>query len=366
MYSVEFHVAVFDEACLAEGDGDDGCQDCGKDEADQEKTDPVACGDGCLGAFRDVIDPACVDADLADQSAGTHAGGNGGAVHLHFENAGGDGTGDRRGDDRGEPDHRVADNVAHLQHGGADTLGDKPAPFILLKGHEGKADHLCAATCDSGASGKPCKGQSSADGCGRNGQSESDSDDDRDKDAHDEGLLIGRPHDEGTDAGSSCADGRSDQGGKSYTGEDRHKGCDQDVHSGLLGDDLAELGCDDRDDENGKRAACLTHLICRGTDCYQREKHKRRSLQGEADGDGHCCAAHGRGVSADFYQRFNSQLCAQCIQDRSDQERREETLRHGAERVDSVAARRNNDILACEEALFFFSHFFNSFSFRVC
>ena len=208
---VEFEVAVLDHSGFAEGDRDQGGQDCGENEADQDETDPVSGSDGGFGSCCDVIDPAGVNADLSDQSAGAHAGCNGCAVHLHFEKAGGDGTGDGGGDDRGEPDHGIADDVAHLQHGGADALGDKAAPFVFLKGHECKADHLCTASRDGGAAGKSGQAEGRADGCGGDGQGQSDSDNDGDQDTHEEGLLVGRPHDDGSDTESRFADGGSDQ-----------------------------------------------------------------------------------------------------------------------------------------------------------
>ena len=43
-----------------------------------------------FGAGGDVIEPTGIHTDLTDQTAGSHAGGNGRTVHLQLENAGGE------------------------------------------------------------------------------------------------------------------------------------------------------------------------------------------------------------------------------------------------------------------------------------
>ena len=66
------------------------------------------------------IDPPGVYADLAHEAAGAHARGHapGGIVHLQVEQAGGHGACDGGGEDGGQPDFGVLDNVGHLKHGG--------------------------------------------------------------------------------------------------------------------------------------------------------------------------------------------------------------------------------------------------------
>ena len=61
-------------------------------------------GDGRLRPGGDVVDPAGVDAELADKAAGAHAGGDGRTVHLQAENAGRHRAGDGRRQSRRDPD----------------------------------------------------------------------------------------------------------------------------------------------------------------------------------------------------------------------------------------------------------------------
>ena len=93
----QLQVAFLDPADLLEGCAQDGAEDGGDDEADEQQAQPVHGGrrdgdsafcDGCFGGSQ----PAGPDADLTAQTAGAHAGIDGCAVHLHVEDAGGDGA----------------------------------------------------------------------------------------------------------------------------------------------------------------------------------------------------------------------------------------------------------------------------------
>ena len=53
---------------------EDQCEDCRQDERNQDESGPVEGCDGFSGACFDLCDPAGVNADLADESAGAHAG----------------------------------------------------------------------------------------------------------------------------------------------------------------------------------------------------------------------------------------------------------------------------------------------------
>ena len=107
---------------------------------------PIKGGNGLTG-----LDPAGVDADLAHQAAGAHAGGDGCAVHLHVEDAGGQRAGDGAGQSGCDPDAGVLHDVAHLEHTGAEALTDEAADTVFLIAHDGEADHLGAAACHSSA-----------------------------------------------------------------------------------------------------------------------------------------------------------------------------------------------------------------------
>jgi len=111
---LQLQIVLLDPAALAQWQGDEPGKDGGEDEGDQDKTQPVHTGNGGLGAGGDVADPAGIDADLSHQTAGAHAAGYGGTVHLQAEHAGGDRVGDGRR--HTEPHHgraQAADGIAH-------------------------------------------------------------------------------------------------------------------------------------------------------------------------------------------------------------------------------------------------------------
>ena len=64
---------------------------------------------------------------------------------MQLEQTRGDGAGNGGGQRRGDPDADIADDVAHLQHTGADALGHQTAPAVLPKAHDGESYHLGAA-----------------------------------------------------------------------------------------------------------------------------------------------------------------------------------------------------------------------------
>ena len=83
------------------------------------------------------------DADGADQTAGAHTGGY--TVAMELEDHGGDGACDGGGQGGGHPNHGPAADVAHLEHGGAQSLGDQTAPLVFPEAGDRKAYHLGTA-----------------------------------------------------------------------------------------------------------------------------------------------------------------------------------------------------------------------------
>ena len=268
-----------------------------------------------------------------------------------MEQAGRDRAGDSGGQDGRDPDKGIFDNIAHLQHRCADTLGDDTAPFVLFKGHHGKADHLGAAAGNSSSACQSGESQGRADRGGGNRQGQRYADDDRNDDPHKEGLKVSCPHDNGADTGSRFSDGGRDQGSEPDAGEDRHQGGDKNIDPGLFGDSFSELGRDDRDEKDGERSAGTAHLISSSPDCDQGEEDKGRSLEGISDRDSHRRAAHGRSKPADIHQGLDPQLRSQRIEDGADEQRSEQTLCHSPERIDPVAPRRDHDVFAGKKAL---------------
>ena len=252
---VQLHVAVFDPAPLAQGDREQPRQHRRQHERHKHKTQPVHAGAGRLRPGGDVIDPAGVDAELADKAAGAHAGGDGRTVHLQTENARRHRAGDGRRQSRRDPDADVADDVAHLEPARADALRDKAAPAVLAEAHHREADHLRAAARDGRAAGKSRQPQRRADRCRGDRERQRDADEDRDDDAHEERLQLRGPHDGLSHGARRRADGRRDELGKSDAREDRHNRRDEDVDLCLLADDLAQLGGEDRHEQHRERAA---------------------------------------------------------------------------------------------------------------
>ena len=84
---IQFQVVFLDPVGLAQNLAEDPTENCRKNKADQEQSDPVHGSDAAFYAGGDVIDPAGVDTNLTDEAAGAHAGGQtaGRCVHFQFE-----------------------------------------------------------------------------------------------------------------------------------------------------------------------------------------------------------------------------------------------------------------------------------------
>ena len=86
-------------------------------------------------------------------------------------------------------------------------------------------------------------------------------------------------------------------------------------------------------------------------------------MQSIADGDRHRGADHLHGDAADrraalkdrHGQKADVELLAERVEDRADQQRAEQALRHGAQSVDAVALERDLNVLALEKR-FEFTH----------
>ena len=91
---VEEVVSIPDEnlAKAVEEKAEEPCQKAGKDKADHDQTNPVACCDSSLCAGFNICQPAGIYADLSYQTTGSHTRRNGCAIHLHFKHAGRDGA----------------------------------------------------------------------------------------------------------------------------------------------------------------------------------------------------------------------------------------------------------------------------------
>ena len=253
----------------------------------------------------------------------------------------GDGTGQRGGD----PDAGVLDDVAHLQHTGAQTLTDKAAYTVLLVAHHGKAHHLGAAARHGSAACKAGQTQCGADSSGGDGQGQCHAHDDRHQNAHDQRSLLGGPHNKSAHLTCGCTDRGGDEHGKPDARKDGHQRGDKDIHLGLLAYRLAQLCRHDGNDEHSQRAACTAQRIGRVAHGDQAEQHQRRAVQCPADGTSHGGAAHGRSIAAQIHQQCKTGLLTHRLDDGADEQTGEQALCHCAQRINEVTLRRDDDIL---------------------
>ena len=345
--SVQLEVAFLDPAQAALDLAEEDAQHRGQHKAQQDHAGPVPGGDGGFDAGGDVVQPAGVHPDGPHHAAGAHPRGDCGAVHFKVEQAGGHGAGDGAGQGGGDPDPGVADDVAHLQHAGAEALADQAAHTVLLIAHHRKAHHLGAAAGHRRAARQAGQAQGGADGRRGDGQGQGHPHDHRHQHPHDEGGLLGGPHDERAHPAGRRADGGGDEQGQPHPGEDGHQRGDQQVHLGLLADGLAQLGGNDGDEQHGQGPAGPAQGVGGPAHRHQAEQDKVGGVEGIADGAGHGRTAHGRGVVPDGHQHGDAQLLAQGVEDGADQQAGEQALRHGAQGVDQVPLGGDDDVLAC-------------------
>ena len=210
-----------------------------------------------------------IDTNLSDQTAGTHAGGHGIPIHLHAENTGCDRACDSRCQCRRNPDHWVFDDIPDLQHGGTDSLRQKTAPFIFLKAHNSKADHLRTAACNCRTACQACQPQGRTNCRTADGERQRDADDNGNQNPHEEGLQLRCPLDGIADCTCRRTDGGCPPHGKQHADADGDRGGHNDIDLCFLGNQLTELCGKDGDNENSQRTACTAQLIRRAADGNQ-------------------------------------------------------------------------------------------------
>ena len=344
--ALQLQIALFDPAPLAQHRAEQAGQHRGQHKADEHKAHPVEGGDGDA-----VLHPAGVHADLAHQTAGAHAGGDGRAVHFQTEQAGGQRPRDDGGQRRGNPHAGVLEDVGHLQHAGADALAHKAAHAVFLVAHEGKADHLGAAARHRRAAGKAGQAQRRADGRRGDGQGQRHAHQNRHQNAHQEGLQLGGPHDEGAHRAGRRADGRGEQRRQARAHQNRHRRGDENVHLSFLAHQLAELRRHDGNEVHRQRAACAAQRVGRRAHRDEAEQHQLRRVQCVADGYRHGRPRHTHGVGTRVHQKRDAHLLAQRLDDGADEQAGEQSLRHGRHGVNAIAVGRDDHVLALAETL---------------
>ena len=255
-----------------------------------------------------------------------------------------------------------------MQHAGADALSDQTAPAVFPEAHHREAHHLGAAPCHGGAAGKTRQSQRRADGGGGNGQRQRHAHGDGYHNAHEKGLKHRRPLDEAAYGAGRRTDGRCYQTRNADAGQNRHDGRHQNVDFGLLCHQLAAFRRDDGDDVYRQRPARAAHGVGGKAHGDQGKQHQRRAVQRKSDGHGNAGADHGGGKAADGIahcaltlahgdddpcQKPDAELLPQSIEDGSHQQRAEQSLRHGPQRIDPVALEGEYHILASQKLLDF-------------
>ena len=268
-----------------------------------------------------------------------------------MEQAGGQRAGDGRGQRGGDPDAGVLDDVAHLEHTGAQTLTDQTAHAVFLIAHDGEADHLGAAARHRRAARKAGQAQCRADGRRRDGQGQRHAHDDRYEDAHDQRGLFGSPHDQGAHLTCRRTDGGRDEHGEADADKNSHQRGHKNIDLGLLAHGLAQLRCHDGNDEDGQRAARSAQGVGRVAHRDKAEQHQRRAVERPTDRARHSRAAHGCGIAAQIHQHLKPGLLAQRLDDGADQQAGKQALCHCAQRLDQVALGGNDDIFSFQKLL---------------
>ena len=251
-----------------------------------------------------------------------------------------------------------------MQHAGADALSDQTAPAVFPEAHHREAHHLGAASGHGGAAGKTRQSQRRADGGGGNGQRQRHAHGDGYHNAHEKGLKHRRPLDEAAYGAGRRTDGRCYQTRNADAGQNRHDGRHQNVDFGLLCHQLATFRRDDGDDVYRQRPARAAHGVGGKAHGDQGKQHQRRAVQRKSDGHGNAGADHGGGKAADGIahcaltlahgdddpcQKPDAELLSQSIEDGSHQQRAEQSLCHGPQRIDPVALEGEYHILASQK-----------------
>ena len=263
-----------------------------------------------------------------------------------MEQTGGQRAGDGAGQGGGDPDAGIADDVAHLEHAGAQALAHQAADPVFAVAHHRKAHHLGAAARHRGAAGQTGQAQGGADGRRGNGQGQGHAHNHRHQNAHHQGGLLGGPHNQGAHPVGSLADGGCNQQGQGHARKDGHQRGDQNVDAGFFADGLAQLSRHNGDEQHRQRAAGAAQRVGGPAHRHQTEQHQVGGVEGAADGAGHGGAAHGRGVSANGNQHLHPQLLAQGVQDGAHQQAGKQALSHGAQSLNQVALRGDDNIFA--------------------
>ena len=220
---VQLHVTELDPADLAQNFAEQQRQKRRQDEADDGDADPH---------HHPAVGHGGHDAERADQSAGAHAGGNAGAFQL--EHRCGQRAGDHGCQRCGDPDARIFHDVAHLQHGSAESLRDDAAESVFTEADDRKADHLRTAACRCRTARKTRDADHGTDGGGADRQRQRDADGGGHQNAHDDRLHDGGGVDEPADPIHTPRDERAGQPRSKHArhyGDDRG---DQDVNLRFL------------------------------------------------------------------------------------------------------------------------------------
>ena len=238
-----------------------------------------------------------------------------------------------------------------MQHGGAQALADQPARAVIPIGNDGEAHHLRAAASHSRAARQARQRQRRADRRAGNGQRQRHAHSHGYQHAHQERLQVGRPLDKIAYGAGRRANGGRAQHGQTAARQDGHRGRNQDVHLGFAADKFSALRRNNRNDINRQRAARAAQAVGRHAHGDQAVEHQLRGAERRSDGHRHRRPGHLLGKIARVNQKLRAQLLPQGFDNRADQKRGKQPMRHRAHRVHAVALGGKQHVFAFQKCL---------------
>ena len=212
-----------------------------------------------------------------------------------------------------------------------------------------------AAAGHGGAACQTHQAQCGTDGGGADGQGQNDAHNGGNQNAHQEGLLVGGPHNDVAQPAGSGADGRRDQCCHKHAAQNGDGGSDDEVDRGALGNQLAQEHRHQGDDEHGQRAARAAQRVGGIANRQAGIDDKGRRFHRIGDRARHRRALHSHSEVAGVHQQGKlltpqgivqvKEVYADCLENRTNQQRGEEAVSHAAQAVDKDALHGKGDIL---------------------
>ena len=237
-------------------------------------------------------------------------------------------------------------------------LRRKALEAVLPPGGYGKAHHVGAAACHTGAARKAGQPECSAYCRGADGKGEHRAHYGGDEKTHDKGAHLSRPHDKVAYNRAYLSDWRGDEHSGKHARQDCYSGGNDQIHRRALGNQLAKEDGYNAHEENGQGTSAAAQRVCRIADGQQRVQHKGRGLHGVSDGRSHGRALHRLGKAVCIRKKAVfvapqrkakvKEIGADGTDNGADQERSEQAICHAAQLVYKDALCGKLDVLRLE------------------